>query len=340
MTQVSILMLKACQKVAQSPRQERRDNYAPGVLFGKGAVACGLNVCSVVTHLHPRWCFPYGGTWHLRSNSVEIPRVKFISPAHLQVIGSWPGISTQVTALWSRDLSQLLTLLSKQSIRGARETVGEFPLHLLSLPFAFEILPVCADFTLYIFPLPFACQFLLLTKSMCMWHSQLDVVELKSGKLQLELSLQEEINSIFIWNIHTTNYTFIFKTMHTPQNIQTYFHQHICPSKVNSYILHPYIYLFIHFNQSTHSFINPFFIHACLFPPSVDLSTYPLALSSIHHSPFHLLTIQISIHPCVNSPIHLDIHASIHPLKKGNRFLQNIASDLTLYWHFYPLSEL
>lgn len=54
MTQVSILMLKACQKVAQSPRQERRDNYAPGVLFGKGAVACGLNVCSVVTHLHPR----------------------------------------------------------------------------------------------------------------------------------------------------------------------------------------------------------------------------------------------------------------------------------------------
>ena len=59
------------------------------VLFGKGAVAYGLNVCSVVTHLHP------GDVFHVAERDTSDPtvskfpnRVKFISQVHLQVIGS------------------------------------------------------------------------------------------------------------------------------------------------------------------------------------------------------------------------------------------------------------
>lgn len=247
---------------------------APGVLFGKGAVACRLNVCSVVTHLHPRWRSPYGGTWHLRFNSVEIPKQ---SKVHLPNTSSGDrqltSNLTQVTALWSQEQSQLLTLLSKQSVRGACETVGN-SLYICSLSRAH------LKFLQFVLILHYTsphCHLhtnsLLLATSMCTWHSQLDVVEIKSGKLQLELSLQEEIDSIFIWNIHTTNYTFIFKTMHTPQNIQTYFHQHICPSKVNSYILHLYIHLFVHpltnlpIHLLTHSpSMHPSSLHQLIYP--------------------------------------------------------------------------
>lgn len=269
-TQVFFLMLKACQKVVQSPRQER---WAAMLLEWEGGSSLQVECVLSSNTFTPQVTFSIW--WNVTPQIQQCwnPQSKVHLPNTSSGDRQLTRNLTQVTALWSREQSQLLTLLSKQSVRGARETVGN-SLYICCLS--------CAHlkFLQFVLILHYTsphCHLhtnsLLLATSMCTWHSQLDAVEIKSGKLQLELSLQEEIDSIFIWNIHTTNYTFIFKTMHTPQNIQTYFHQHICPSKVNSYVLHLYIHLFVHpltnlpIHSLTHSSsMHPSSLHQLIYP--------------------------------------------------------------------------